>query len=357
MLSVILGYGQYLVDELHAGDPLRECALEIVSAGNRSAALTRQLLAFSRRQTLQLEVLDVNDVLKNLEKMLRRLIGEDIEFVTRLAEDLRPAEVDPGQIEQVIMNLAVNARDAMPQGGTLTIETANADLDEYYAQDHPGIAPGEFVMLSITDTGCGMDEETMRRVFEPFFTTKQTGKGTGLGLSTVYGIVKQMGGSIWVYSEPGSGATFKVYLPRAHAEPLSKHVQTKKEGISGRGENILVVEDDPSLRKLCGRIMASLKYNATVVANGGEALLLVEEQGMRPDLLLTDVVMPGIGGRVLVDRLRRTLPNLKVLYMSGYTDDSIAQHGVLDPGTPFIHKPFTSRDLSIKISSLLRGEE
>jgi signal transduction histidine kinase/CheY-like chemotaxis protein len=356
MLSVILGYGEELLDKLHKGDPLREAVEEIVSAGQRSADLTRQLLAFSRKQTLQVEVLDINAVVSNLEKMLRRLIGEDIELKTRFAEQLSRVKVDPGQIEQVILNLAVNARDAMPQGGKLTLETANVELDEHYAQNRVGVVPGQYVQLSVTDTGCGMDAATRERLFEPFFTTKDKGRGTGLGLSTVYGIVKQSGGNIWVYSEPGQGTTFKIYLPCTTDAQTARAATQADASIKGRAEKILVIEDEPSLRKLCATILKRANYQVTAAANGGEALLLVEESKLRPDLVITDVVMPGMSGKVLVDRLKKLLPDLKVLYMSGYTDNAIVHHGVLDSGTPFIQKPFDKGDLERKTRELLNGQ-
>jgi PAS domain S-box-containing protein len=355
MLSVILGYGEELLDKLHEGDPLREAVEEIVSAGRRSADLTRQLLAFSRKQTLQVEVLDINAVVSNLEKMLRRLIGEDIALKTRFAEQLSRVKVDPGQIEQVILNLAVNARDAMPQGGKLTLETANVELDEHYAQNRVGVVPGQYVQLSVTDTGCGMDAATRERLFEPFFTTKDKGRGTGLGLSTVYGIVKQSGGNIWVYSEPGQGTTFKIYLPCTTDAQTARAATQADASIKGRAEKILVIEDEPSLRKLCATILKRANYQVTAAANGGEALLLVEESKLRPDLVITDVVMPGMSGKVLVDRLKKLLPDLKVLYMSGYTDNAIVHHGVLDSGTPFIQKPFEKGDLERKTRELLNG--
>ncbi len=356
MLSVILGYGAELLDKLHKGDPLREGVEEIVSAGQRSADLTRQLLAFSRKQTLQVEVLDINAVVSNLEKMLRRLIGEDIGLKTLFSEQLNRVKVDPGQIEQVILNLAVNARDAMPQGGNLTIETANVELDGDYAQNRTGVVPGQYVQLSITDTGCGMDAATRERLFEPFFTTKGKGRGTGLGLSTVYGIVKQSGGNIWVYSVPGQGTTFKIYLPRTVDAQIAREATHTEASIKGRAEKILVIEDEPALRKLCATILKRANYQVTVAANGGEALLLVEENKLRPDLVITDMVMPGMSGKVLVGRLRKRLPDLKVLYMSGYTDNAIVHHGGLDAGTPFIQKPFEKGKLERKTRELLNGQ-
>jgi len=354
MLSVILGYGEIVHQELHPGDPLRKDMEAILKAARSSADLTRQLLAFSRKQTLQPEVLDLNEVVRSIEKMLRRLIGEDIALELSLSKDLSHVKVDPGQIEQVIMNLAVNARDAMPTGGKLLIETSEVELDEAYAQNHADVTPGKYVMLAMTDTGCGMDKEVLLQIFDPFFTTKEKGKGTGLGLSTVYGIVKQSGGNIWVYSEPGQGATFKIYLPVTgdQAETLAEEVA--REESAGGGEHILVVEDEESLRKLLKAMLSRSGYKVTLAANGGEALLLVEEKGLKPDLVITDVVMPGMSGRELVDRLQRKQPDLMALYMSGYTDNAIIHHGALDPGTPFIQKPFTIHDIAEKVRAVLR---
>jgi len=356
MLSVILGYGENLLHQLHPGDPLREDVKEIVEAGKRSAALIRQLLAFSRKQTLQPEVLDLNKLLQDLENMLHRLIGEDIELKLALSDKIGRVMADPGQVEQVIMNLAVNARDAMPGGGKLMIETADVELDEDYASTHAGVTPGKYVMLAVTDNGSGMDRETLSNVFEPFFTTKEKGKGTGLGLSTVYGIVKQSGGNIWAYSEPGLGTTFKIYLPQTEAEPKGKAKAAKKETTKGAGEKILVVEDNENLRNLMATMLSRLGYKVTLAANGGEALLLMEKKGLKPDLVITDVVMPKMSGKELADRLREIHPDLKVLYMSGYTDNAIAHHGILDPGIPFIQKPFTLGDIAQKVRAVLQGD-
>jgi len=355
MLSIILGYGEALMQELRPGDPLRDDVKQIVEAGNRSAALTRQLLAFSRKQTLQPEVLNLNHSLRNLEKMLRRLIGEDIDLQMALAEDLAKVLIDPGQFDQIIMNLAVNARDAMPGGGRLTIETANVDIDELYAKIHRGVLPGKYVMISVTDSGCGMDKSLLAHLFEPFFTTKEKGKGTGLGLATVYGIVKQSGGNIWAYSEPGKGSTFKIYLPQTQEKPQEQEISRKPEedGI-GAGRRVLVVEDEEALRGLLRTILSRLGFEVFLAANGGEALLLVEEQGLKPDLLITDVVMPGMSGAALVERLRRRQPDLKVLFMSGYTDNAIVHHSVLDSGTPFIQKPFSLQGMAEKIRQVLK---
>lgn len=352
LLSVIISYAGFLIDELKEADPLRDDAIEIQKAGQRAAALTRQLLAFSRKQILEPVPLDVNKVITDFEKMLRRLLGEDIDIEVHLAEDLGTVFADPGQLEQVIMNLAVNARDAMPSGGKLTIETANVELDASYAAGHVAVKPGRYVMLSVADTGTGMDAETQSHIFEPFFTTKEKGKGTGLGLSTVYGIVKQSGGYISVYSEPGRGTTFKVYLPRVDVAVMSVMPKPVPSKVSGR-ETVLVVEDEEAVRKLAERILRSAGYNVLVAASGGDALLLCEEHGGAIDLLLTDVVMPQVSGRELAERLTGMCPKLKVLYMSGYTDNAIVHHGVLDAGMRFIGKPFAAAELTRKVREVL----
>lgn len=353
-LNVILGYGDMLLQELQNGDPLREQVEEIMKAGRHSAALTRQLLAFSRRQALQPEVLDLNAIVEDLQKMLRRLIGEDIDMTMALAEDLAGVEVDPGQIEQVIMNLAINAQHAMPRGGKLLIETANVELDNVYAKNHASVVPGKYVMLAMTDTGCGMDKETLSKIFDPFFTTKKQGEGTGLGLSTVYGIVKQSSGNIWAYSEPGKGTTFKIYFPLTLAKPETKEERIAKEEPLVGGEHILVVEDAAALRQLIERILSRLDYKVSGAASGVEALLLIEQKGLKPDLVITDVIMPRMGGPALVKRLRKIQPDLKVIYMSGYTGNALVQRGDLDRGTPFIQKPFTNRDFIAIIQDVLR---
>jgi CheY-like chemotaxis protein len=302
---------------------------------------------------MEMRVLDLNDLLVSLEKMLRRVIGEDIELVTLLAEDLGRVKTDPGQIEQVIMNLAVNARDAMLDGGKLTIETANVDIDEAYARSHIAVIPGRYVMISVSDTGVGMATEVRGRVFEPFFTTKEKGKGTGLGLSTVYGIVKQSGGNIWVYSEPGKGTTFKIYLPRVDEAPE----ELKEKAITGellRGsETILVVEDEEDVRKLAVRILERQGYKVLEASEGLGAFLIVEEYENPIHLLVTDVVMPKISGRELVDRMAEVRPEIKVLYMSGYTDNAITHHGILEKGMNYLQKPFTMEGLARKVREVL----
>jgi CheY-like chemotaxis protein len=334
-------------------DPLRENIEEISQASDRAADLTRQLLAFSRRQVMEMRVLDLNTTLQNLDKMLRRVIGEDIGLVTLLAEDIGRVKADPGQIEQVIMNLAVNARDAMPNGGKLTIETANVELDQAYARAHIAVTPGRYVMTSVSDTGVGMTPEIRDRVFEPFFTTKERGKGTGLGLSTVFGIVKQSGGNMWVYSEPGKGTTFKIYLPRVD-EPLDK----LKERVEGRdlprgSETILIVEDEEAVLKLVGMVLRRQGYEVWEASSGEEALKICKEKRNPFHLLLTDVVMPRMSGHQLADHLKEICQYSKVLYMSGYTENDITHHGVIDNGANYWQKPFTVESLVRKVREVL----
>ena len=355
LLGVILGYGESLLDQLHESDPMHLEVGEIVKAGQRAAGLTRQLLAFSRKQTLQPEAVCLNDVVTHIEKMLRRLIGENIALRISLAHDLGQVMADTGQIEQVIVNLVVNARDAIQQGGSITIATANVEFGEDDVRQHVGSQMGPHVLLTVSDTGCGMDEATMDRIFEPFFTTKEKGKGTGLGLSTVYGIIKQSCGTVDVASELGRGTTFRIHLPRLAtcAAPRAKDVVTS--AADGQGELILMVEDDLHLRTLLQKRITALGYRVTAAANGGEAVLAVEEQGLRPELLLTDVIMPGMSGTLLAERLVQKQPGLKVLYMSGYTDDTLGRHGVLDVGIRVLGKPFDTAALSGMIRSALDG--
>jgi len=356
LLTAITGYSDLTLRRLRAEDPLRRNVEEIKRAGDRAASLTRQLLAFSRKQVLQPKVLDLNAVVSDMEKMLRRLIGEDVELRTALDSELGSVKADPGQIEQVIMNLAVNARDAMPHGGNLIIETENVYLNEGYATSHIAVKPGAYVMLAVSDTGCGMSEETQSRIFEPFFTTKEVGKGTGLGLSTVYGIVKQSGGNVWVYSEAGEGTVFKIYLPRVdEAAQDYKPDHGGEESLDGT-EIVLLAEDDERVRGLVRAVLEGYGYRV-LEAEGGSAALSVSERHEGPiHLLLTDVVMPKMSGRELANHLARSRPGMKVLYMSGYTDESIVHHGVLDAGTPFIQKPFEPEALARKVRELLDGE-
>ena len=355
LLTVMISTADLALGQLKEGDPLHADFQEVRRAAGRAAVLTRQLLAFSRKQVLQPAVLSLNAVVADMEKMLRPVIGEAIELVFAPAEDLGSVTVDPGQIEQVIMNLAVNARDAMPEGGKLTIETRNAELDDAYAAQHPSVRPGPHVMLAISDTGAGMDEATRAYIFEPFFTTKERGKGTGLGLSTAHGIVEQSGGSIRVDSEVGEGTTFTIYLPRV-AE-AARDDRPARAVTPARGtETILVVEDEQALRKAIKRILESAGYTVLAAANGGEALLLLEHHEGPVYLMLTDLVMPGLSGRELAQRLARMRPDVKVLYMSGYSDDTVVPHGVLDEGTHFVGKPFTIEELTRKVREVLDSQ-
>jgi CheY-like chemotaxis protein len=324
----------------------------MLEAANRAAALTHQLLAFSRKQVLRPRVLELNRVVSDMRSMLGRLIGEDIALVTRLDPDLGNLLADVGQIEQVIMNLAVNARDAMQDGGTLTIETSNADLEADYAARHPPVKAGRYVRLAVSDTGTGMDAEVQARLFEPFFTTKGPGKGTGLGLSTAYGIVRQSKGYIWVYSEVGVGTTFRIYLPRVDAEPEPKRDDTPVPLARG-GETVLLVEDEKALRELLRETLEVNGYTVLVAGKAEEALRAAAEHDGPIHLLLTDVVLPGPSGRKLADELSGTRPETRVLYISGYTDEAISRHGIFGPGVPFLSKPFSSEALLRTIAELL----
>ncbi|MBI4081591.1 MAG: PAS domain S-box protein [Candidatus Lambdaproteobacteria bacterium] len=353
MLSVILSYTSFVAEALPPEHPAQADLAEVHKAGERAAGLTRQLLAFSRRQVLELRVLDLNTVVGEMEKMLRRLIGEDIELVTAPQPGLASVKADPSQIEQILMNLAVNARDAMPTGGTLTIATSNEQLDDHYAQEHIAVQPGDYVRLTVSDTGVGMDAAVRARIFEPFFTTKERGKGTGLGLSTVYGIVKQMGGNIWLYSEPGHGTTFKVYFP-AVAAPAARATQPARPTPAPQGrETLLVVEDDPGVRGAICRILRNHGYTVIEARDGAEALRLCEAHPGPIRLLLTDVVMPKMSGRELAQAVQGRWPATRVVYMSGYTDDAIVRHGVLEEGMVFLEKPFTEQTALRKIRQAL----
>ena len=354
LLTVILGYTDISKRSLKEDDPLRRNLEEISKASERAASLTRQLLAFSRKQVMQPKVFDLNTVVNDLKKMLRRMIGEDIELRVSSPVDLGNIKADPVQLEQVIMNLVVNARDAMPKGGKLSIETSNVYLDESYARDHVLVDPGEYVMLAISDTGCGMDEETRQHIFEPFFTTKESSKGTGLGLSMVYGIVKQSGGNIWVYSEEGRGTTFKIYFPRVTAE-AEEYKRTNGMVEAPKGcETILLVEDAELVRTLARQVLETAGYRVLEAASAEAALNLCETiNGTRIDLLLTDVVMPGMSGNDMSKILIAKQPNMPVLYMSGYTDEAIVQHGVLEAGINFLQKPFSPGALALKVREVL----
>ncbi len=352
LLSVILSYAEMLIgDEAFTARGRAELE-EIKRAGERAADLTRQMLAFSRQQVLEPKIIDLNDILANLHKMLGRVLGEDIELKLLPARQLGLVLADPGQLEQVIVNLVVNARDAMPQGGKLTIATSNVELDQGYANDHLGVTPGPYVLLSVSDTGVGMDKATQARVFEPFFITKEMGKGTGLGLSTVFGIVKQSGGNLLVYSEPGMGATFKIYLPRAQGEQAARSPRTPATVTRGT-ETILLVEDEDQVRSVASGVLRRAGYHVLEARSPGEAILVCEQHPVRIDLLLTDVVMPKMSGRLLAERISSVRPGIRALFMSGYTDDAILHHGVLDSGVAFLQKPLTTDALARKVREVL----
>ena len=353
LLTAILGSADLVLDSLPPGGPAREEVEEIRKAAVRAADLTRQLLAFSRQQVIAPVVLNPNDVVANMDKLLRRLLGEDVELRAALAPELAAVKADPSQLEQVVLNLAVNARDAMPNGGRLTIETQNVELDQEYVQGHLSAQPGAYVMLAVSDTGVGMDAATQARIFEPFFTTKEKGKGTGLGLATVYGIVKQSGGWIWVYSEPGHGTTFKVYFPRA-LEAAAPVAPSPASPVSVRGsETVLVVEDEEVIRNLVRKVLTANGYTVLVAANGRDAEQVAGQHDGAIHLLVTDVVMPGMNGREVAQRLAGARAGIKVLYLSGYTDDAIVHHGVLEPGVAFLQKPFTPAVLGRKVREVL----
>jgi two-component system cell cycle sensor histidine kinase/response regulator CckA len=355
LLTVISGRAQIELARPELSEPSRRNVDLIAEAARRASALTRQLLAFSRKQVLQPRVLDVDIVVARLEPLLRRLIGEDIDLVTATEPVLGRVRADPGQLEQVVMNLAVNARDAMPQGGRLTIETANVELDEAYARQQADVHPGPYVLLAVSDTGVGMDAETQAHLFEPFFTTKGVGEGTGLGLATVYGIVKQSGGHITAYSEPGRGATIKIYLPRVDAASELREAEPEAVVLRRGSETVLLVEDDEAVRELTREVLEMQGYSVLAVADAAEAPRVVEGASGPIHLLVTDVVMPRLSGRELTERLRSLRPGLRVLYISGYADTAIVHHGVLDPGTPFLQKPFTPDALLRSVRKVLDG--
>jgi signal transduction histidine kinase len=355
LLSIVLGYSTSLIAELALDAPMRSDIEEIRRAGERAAELTHQLLAFGRRQVLEPKVLDLNEVVLNTGRMIRRILGENIELVVVPAPGLWRVKVDPGQVEQVIVNLVINARDAMPEGGTLTIESSNVEFDGDYAQTNFGATPGRHVVLTISDTGFGMTRETQARIFEPFFTTKEKGKGTGLGLSSVFGIVKQSGGHIWLYSEPSKGTTFKLCFPcTAEATEPNVLARLTETGPAPRGtETILLVEDDAQLRTVARTILERHGYQVLDAPNGTEALVLSASFSGYIALLVTDVVMPCLNGRELARSLLEARPNTKVMYMSGYTDDAIVHNGILDPGVAFLQKPITSAALARKVRQVL----
>lgn len=353
LLTAIIGYSQLSLRRLPEGSPLRSTMNEIKLAGDRAAALTRQLLAFSRKQVLQPKVIALNEIVIEMETLLRRTIGEDIEFRTLLDPTAGNVNADPSQMEQVIMNLVVNARDAMPNGGRLTFETSRVQLDESYIQHHVEFTAGTYVRLAVSDTGCGMDEATKQRIFEPFFTTKPEGMGTGLGLSTVYGIVKQSGGHIWVYSEPEKGTTFKIYFPLVEQALEAKLPAVGATELMPGTETILVIEDHEVVRKLVVEILSASGYKVLEAESPEVALTICSERSEPIDLLLTDVVMPGMSGREVASQSLVSHPEMRVLFMSGYTDQAIVHHGVLDEGTNFIQKPFSPHALAQKVREVL----
>ncbi|MEO8370340.1 MAG: PAS domain S-box protein [Candidatus Solibacter sp.] len=353
MLTVIAGYNRMILDELSTLDPLRGYAEEILKAADRAGALTNQLLAFSRRQILQTRVMSLNEAVGQTENMLRRLIGEDVQIVMNLAPDAGNIRSDPHHIEQAIVNLALNSRDAMPGGGRIIIETSNVEIDDTYIKTHMGVTPGDFVMVAVSDTGEGMDSATRQNIFEPFFTTKKRGKGTGLGLATVYGTVKQCGGDIWVYSEPGQGTTFKLYFPRV-LEPAAEGYQRDAEPSKANGgETLMLVEDETQVRELTARMLKNLGYKVLTASGGDEAIRIAATHSGKISLLISDVVMPNMSGKQVADAMVVLRPGIRVLYLSGYTEHTVVHHGVLDSNVDFLAKPFSREALSQKVQEIL----
>jgi two-component system cell cycle sensor histidine kinase/response regulator CckA len=355
MLSIILGYGEMVLKKLPGTDPLRHPLQEIFNAGQRSAAITRQLLAFARKQTIAPRVLDLNDTVESMLKMLRRLIGEDINLAWLPGSELKPVRIDPSQLDQILANLCINARDAIADVGRISIETGQAVFDEAYCADHPGFLPGEYIRLAVSDDGCGMDKETLNNIFEPFFTTKQEGQGTGLGLSTVYGIVDQNRGFINVYSEPGKGTIFRIYLPVYLTDAAESLARAAVEPPRGHGETIFVVEDEAAICDMTKTMLENHGYTVLTALSPEQALAMVPSSDDTIQLLLTDVIMPGMNGRELSEQLTKQHPGLKTLFISGYTADTIGHLGILEPGMHFLHKPFSSTDLAIKVHEILHG--
>ena len=355
LLFVIQSYSDVLLETLPKDSIEHQDVQEIHDAGKRAVDLVHQLLAFSRKQVMRPVALDLNATVKGMETLLRRVLGEDIELTVALAPDLGVTLADPSQVEQVVMNLAVNARDAMPLGGQLHIATANVDIDEHYAEQHLTVVPGPYVLVSVADTGSGIDEATKARLFEPFFTTKPAGVGTGLGLATVYGIVKQSGGNIWVYTEMGKGTTFKIYLPRIELRAAQRTPERISAPRARVGESVLVVEDEPAVRTIAARILKLAGYEVYAAASREEAVQICRKLKGIISLILTDVIMPGMSGRDLAAQLLDVSPGIKVLYMSGYTDEAIQHQGVLEPGTAFISKPFSAGELTRKVREVLEG--
>jgi signal transduction histidine kinase/CheY-like chemotaxis protein len=353
LLSPIIGYGEMLLDACSPRDSKREELQEILGAAYRSRDLVHRLLVFSRKQPLEIKVVDPNRVMEGFEKLLRRTVRENIDLRLNLASGLPSIRADVGQIEQVIMNLAVNAQDAMPDGGLLTIESGVVELDEAYARSHEGVEPGRYVMLAVSDSGEGMDAEIQDKVFEPFFTTRMKGKGTGLGLATVYGIIKGHGGHVWVYSEPGEGTTFKCYFPAAQDERIDVEPPPETPDDVSGNETLLVVEDDEAVRKMAVKSLEKYGYTVYAAGNGEECLKIVEHYGEKIDLLITDVIMPDMNGKELFTKVSEITGGVEVIYISGYTDNVIAHHGVLDEGINFVQKPFSVYALAKKVRSVL----
>ncbi|MGO9895810.1 MAG: PAS domain S-box protein [Bryobacteraceae bacterium] len=352
MLTVISGYSRMILDDLPAGSELRGYLEETLKAADRAASITSQLLAFSRRQVMQAAVVDVNHIISRAEKMLRRLIGEDIELELSLANALDPIRADPNYLEQAIVNLAVNARDAMPAGGRLRIHTTAIALDESFTRTHPALRPGPFLRIDVSDTGHGMDATTVAHIFEPFFTTKERGKGTGLGLATVYGMVQQTGGDVQVTSQPGHGSTFHLYFPTV-VESLSATPEQPSAGAGAGFETVLVVEDEAAVREFTAKVLRQLGYQVLTASGGDEAIRVSDAHSAGIAALITDVIMPGMSGRQVADELKRRRTGIKVLFVSGYTEDMIADHGMLEAGVDFLAKPFHLEDLARKLREVL----
>jgi len=356
LLTVILSYSSTLAEDLNGESKQQRAAEQIHQAAERGAALTRQMLAFSRQQVFQLRVLSLNDIIRNLLKMLQRIIGEHIEIDTALADDLSSVKADAGQLEQVLMNLSVNARDAMPKGGRLTLKTRNVALDEDFVREHMGSSPGPQVLLSVSDTGTGIDPAIVPRIFEPFFTTKGPGQGTGLGLAMVYGVVKQSGGSIWVHSELGVGTTFEIYLPRAQGISEVPAVRKSQTTLQRGSETVLVVEDDPGVRELVTAMLASKGYTVLAAERPDDVESICQKHSGNIQLLLTDMILPGASGREIAKRVGMLRPGIKVLYMSGYTDDALVRDHGLDESFAFLQKPFSQGSVAAKVREVLDSE-
>lgn len=354
VLTVILGYSEEIMNNLHDQDPLRQDIQEIINAGQRASSLTRQLLTFSRKQVIKPELINLNDTITNLSKMLMRLIGEDVDFILNLGEDVPSIMADIGQIEQVIMNLVINAREAMQMGGRLTISTFKYEAEPEFRKHHRMIAGNSFAVLKVEDTGCGMDKSTLEHIYEPFFTTKAKGHGTGLGLPTVYGIVRQASGHINVDSAPGKGATFVIMLPAANDELQTEQKPEVQIIPEGNKELVLIVEDDPSISDLSGKMIQKMGYRVMLAESADKAIVMIEDEGLRPELVISDVVMPGLSGLELAAIIRYKHPEMKVILMSGYTEQVIMKHGEMDPNIPFLHKPFTRQELQDRITQVMQ---